>query len=598
MAGFHFKLQKLCVKSINNRIALSFSLLIATIIVFIVAAMGFLFAARFMDQKNILMQEKTTLLTQEVDKKIEIYRNLALSVKSDFVVSQYVNGDQNDFSVLESRLNYLCANTYGVQRMDIVNTEMKVLSSENSVSQGQVLLSVADMDKFIQIGREEWFSAPHNFPSPDKSNDYMRNSNLSYLSTIRNSDNFSVKGYLIINIRRNYLFPSMQSAAQSLFESTYVISKSGDVIYRLGEDNKTLEQESIKFACSGYFTTDRNTIGNYTYYKQTISSYPEWILVGVTSNVMLNKDITQLMSIIAMIGFLGIMTAVMLSRVISKKITQPIDLMKQAMTHFEQGEFPEKIVQTTHDELAYLINGFNHMLDDIEHFVDAIYHEQEEKKKAEVSALKFQLESLRSQINPHFLYNTLNTVSYLALKNGNEEIRALIQSLNLLLRSTLSDQNEFIPIRQEITFLEAYMNIQSYRYEESVQVIYKIDDAVLDCEIPKLILQPLVENAFLHGIYPKGGDGVITVKIVADESSVHVSVQDDGVGIDRETLKNIQSKPRGFNSIGISNVDERLKLYYGADAQLHYESEIGAGTVVHFTIPKPMRGDFDSCIVP
>lgn len=575
-------------KSINNRIALSFSLLIAGILLIIVFSASALFTDRFMEQKNSLMQERTMMLSQEIDKKIDLYRQLVRSLKRDYLVSQFIKGTNEDYDMLHSRLGYLTSSTYGVQRVSLIDPSGRMIDTPESENFNRPLAELSGLEHFLRSGREEKFSAPHNFPSPTISPDYMQNNSLSYLSVVRD-ENFEVSGYVLMNVGRNYLFPSAQSLAHSLFDSTYIVSKSDGVIYRLGEWDPELEQESLKFAREGYFGETYRTVGDYTYYKQEVSTYPDWIMVGVASNAALKKDLMQLIWAVGLIGSLGILVVMVISRLISQKITRPIYNMKNAMAKFEQGEMPNKLEVTTRDELAYLVNGFNHMLDDINAFIDAVYHEQEEKKKAEVAALKFQLESLQSQINPHFLYNTLNTVSYLALKSRCVEIRMLIQSLNTLLRSTLSNQNEMVPIKKELEFLESYVKIQSYRYEEPVAVVYQVDEGALGCPIPKLLLQPLVENALLHGIYPRQGPGRILVSISSLDDSVEVSISDDGVGMDPQTLSRIRERHRGFNSVGLSNVDERLQLYYGEESKLTIESTKNIGTVISFTIPRESR---------
>lgn len=574
------------IKSINTRIVLSFSLLIATIIVFILTITSIVFTSRFMEQKNNLMLERMAFITQDIEDNINGYRKLAAAVKRDAVVKLYLENLYEDYSNLEKRLDELAQYTYGVERITLLDANLKILDQYYGMKDfRQQFMQASGMVDIWQSERDELFSIPHNFPSQGSLTDYMENVKISYISIIRD-EKFKIKGYMILNTARNYLFSGKQEYAKSLFDNTYIITKSGDVIYRFGGKNKHLEEQAVEFVKTGYFNESIRTNKNQTLFKQAVLTYPEWIVVGVSSDANLKKDLNVIYITIVLVGLLGLLTVVFISRVISNKITHPIYSLKQAMGRFEQGEMPEKLVPTTQDELGYLVNGFNMMLDDISRFVDAVYHEQEETKKAEVAALKFQLESLQSQINPHFLYNTLNTVSYLSLKNRTAEIRELIQSLNTLLRSTLSDQSELVSVEKEIHFLQSYVKIQNYRYEDMINLTYDVDENALDCTLPKLILQPIVENSLLHGIYPKGVTGNIHVDICCSDDYIDISVADDGIGIDPDTLKTLNNKSKGFNRIGIKNVDERLKLYYGELSGLHIESTVGEGTTVSFTIPK------------
>lgn len=583
--------KRLRIRSINTRIVLYFSLLITAIIAFIMVGTSMVFTNRFMEQKNNLVLEKMSLITQDIDDNINAYRNLASAVKRDTVVKMCLEKfTKDDYESLEKRLETLMRYTYGVERITLVDASLNILDRYYGIEDfKEPFLQLTGIATGSEAGREEIFSAPHNFPSPGNQADYMENRKISYTAILR-GDDFQIKGYIVFNTGRNYLFTSKQEYAQSLFDTTYIVSKTGDIIYRFGAGSKELEAQAVQFANAGYFGANMKTSAQNTFFKQELFSYPEWIVVGITSDAKLKKDLGAIYATIITMGILGLAIVVIISRAISNKITRPIYSIKQAMGRFEQGEIPDKLTPTTADELGYLVNGFNLMLDDINRFVDEICHEQEEKEKAEVAALKFQLESLQSQINPHFLYNTLNTVSYLSLKNRTSEIRELIQALNTLLRSTLSNQDELITIQKEVYFLESYVKIQNYRYEDLVEFTCATEDSVLDGLIPKLILQPIVENSLLHGIYPKGTGGKIQVSITAAGEEVEISVWDNGVGIAPDRLETIAHNTKGFNRVGIQNVDERLILYYGEGAKLHYASVVGEGTTVKFTIPKRTEG--------
>jgi len=269
---------------------------------------------------------------------------------------------------------------------------------------------------------------------------------------------------------------------------------------------------------------------------------------------------------------------------LSRRITVPIKRLGKTMQIFESGSIPDKVEVRATGEIEMLVHGFNTMLDNIKTNIDAIYQEQEEKQRAEVAALEYQLQSLQQQINPHFLYNTLNVISYLAMEERSEDIRSFVLSLNQLLRSTLSNTQDEVTVRQEIAFLQAYIAIMEYRYKDVFAVEMRTDPKAARCLIPKLILQPLAENALLHGIYPSGRKGVITVTVELAPPKLAICVRDDGVGFDVDSY-DLQAKTKGFNSIGLKNVNERLVLCYGPEAALDISSEKGKGTVVRFKIP-------------
>jgi two-component system sensor histidine kinase YesM len=231
------------------------------------------------------------------------------------------------------------------------------------------------------------------------------------------------------------------------------------------------------------------------------------------------------------------------------------------------------------------------MVDDIRVYIDAIYNEAENVKNAETAALKFQLESLQQQINPHFLYNTLNTIKYLATQGRTKDIAELIQSLNMLLRSSISNMQAFRTIAQEIFFLEAYVKIQAYRYPDMINFHISSDDNALDFTIPKLILQPLVENAIIHGLFPRQQKGNIKLKLWQTSNCVVIRIEDDGVGMDSKIVEKLNLGEFLGESIGVQNVYKRLKIYYGDSARLVYSSTQDKGTTVELRLPLEPKED-------
>jgi len=417
----------------------------------------------------------------------------------------------------------------------------------------------------------------------------MKNYYLTYTQRMRDADTFSFKGYLIMSVSRDFLFSAAKPYLESIYDYTYLVSKDGSILYRIGEENIELDKTILPLADFQHYEAKKVVVKDNTYFRMQLDGYPEWRMIGVISNHNLNKDLYYILTRIILLGMVILTFSIVMGIHLSKKITDPILKLCKSMQSFQDGEIIEKVEATSKDEVGHLIDGFNSMMDDITVFIQEIYDNQEEKKKSEVAALKFQLELLQSQINPHFLYNTLNTVSYLAMKNRSGEIRELIQSLNMLLRATISNATEFITIQEELEFLKAYTDIQNYRYNNMIELSFCVDEDALEYLIPKLILQPIVENALLHGIFPREESvGHVRVSINCYSSGIDIAVADDGVGMDVTTLQHIQeqTQPHGFNGVGLCNVSERLQLYYGEMSKLTIESVLDTGTVVTLQIPK------------
>lgn len=573
--------------SIKTKITWYFaSFLIATVICILILVTT-VFTERFMIQKNDLLLGKMTVLTKDIEQKIDYIRNFASSVKNDNTVINAMSLD-DDYSTINERLLQFSSGMNGVRSIFIVDNNNYVLN--NFYKQYSDFIIDEIIRPFRSKYKENILSPPNNFPSGINA-DYMKNDYITYTQQIRKKNTSEDIGYLVMSVSRNFLFSGIKSYAKAEYDYTYIVSKEGKVIYRLGDSNDDLEHNIVQLSSYTYLHHTKTTIDGNTYFKVPLTNYPDWNVISIVSNQSLKKDLYYILLTIVFVGFVTVTLSIFMGIRLSKKITEPILTLSSAMQSFQKGEIIPKVEANTEDEVGYLIKGFNSMMDEIAAFIQEIYDRQEEKKKAEVAAQKFHIELLQSQINPHFLYNTLNTVSFLAMKNQTSEIRDLIQSLSLLLRSTITNVNEFITIKNEIEFLKAYVKIQNYRYGNIIDLSFCLEDEALEYLIPKLILQPIVENALLHGIFQREEClGHILVSINCYSSGIDIAIVDDGVGMNMKAVKLSNSnkgiKSSGFNSMGISNVTNRLQLYYGEMSKLAVESILGVGTIVTFQIPK------------
>lgn len=233
------------------------------------------------------------------------------------------------------------------------------------------------------------------------------------------------------------------------------------------------------------------------------------------------------------------------------------------------------------DEIGRLSEEFNHMLDQIQELIAKVIEEERLKKDAE-------LESLQYQITPHFMYNTLNSIKYAALLKGEHKIGGLIEDFIELLQASISKKGMFVALAEEIHLVENYMRLQSMRYEEEIMVSYQIPEEVQGYFVPRLMLQPLVENAILHGLELRNGKNQITIGSEVREGILILWVSDNGRGMTEDQIQRLLSKKEkktsGLSGIGVSNVKERLELYYGKEGTLTYESS-RTGTRAEIRLP-------------
>lgn len=263
------------------------------------------------------------------------------------------------------------------------------------------------------------------------------------------------------------------------------------------------------------------------------------------------------------------------------------------MKGIEKREFKMVDIETGNDEIGQLKQDYNIMISEIQKLIQQIVEEQRIKRKTE-------LDILQAQVKPHFLYNTLDAMRYLALSGKSEELYESLEALGSYYRISLSKGQEFITIKEEIDILKSYLLLQKLRYGDIFDVIYDIDKEAYEYKIPKLVLQPLVENSIYHGIKPKGEPGLIKICVKLKDDKIIISVEDDGVGMSEEVLNSIKSEVLDLNklSFGLKGTIKRLKLFYGTnntsdnyniDDIYSVESEKRKGTKIFIKIPM-LRG--------
>ena len=279
-----------------------------------------------------------------------------------------------------------------------------------------------------------------------------------------------------------------------------------------------------------------------------------------------------------------LMISLGVSRRITKSVANPIKKLCEATEKVAQGDFTTEIVIESGDELQGLTSSVNDMKDKIGGLIEDIRIEQDNLRATE-------LKLLQAQINPHFLYNTLDTIVWLAEGKKTEDVVGMVTHLSDFFRTVLSEGEDYISIREEQMHVRSYLSIQQVRYQDILEYSIDIERSIYSYMLLKLTLQPLVENALYHGIKKQRGMGKITVRGYEEGGDICFQVEDNGIGMSREKLQELRKKvvgkgntdQRGF---GLANVEERIRMNYGEGYGLIFESEEGVGTIVTVRIPK------------
>ena len=317
------------------------------------------------------------------------------------------------------------------------------------------------------------------------------------------------------------------------------------------------------------------------------SALTGWKMVGVVPVNELTKDSYALGIIIAVMILIICILAVIAALYTAGSVAKPIRKLMLLMKRVEEGDLSVAMNVKYDDEIGKLGRSFNVMLEKIGSLMDRVYEEQKNLRKAELKALQ-------AQINPHFLYNTLDSIIWMARANRNEDVVKMVTALTKLFRISISRGRDIISIQEEIDHIKSYLTIQQIRYKSKFDHELIVDEKLFRCKTLKLILQPIVENAIYHGIKEKRGQGLISIIVKEENGAVIFEVTDNGLGMKKEQVKALEntlmdSKGEKMDSYGVKNVDERIKIFFGSDYGLTFYSDYGVGTRVEIKIPKVME---------
>ncbi|MBD2865731.1 sensor histidine kinase [Paenibacillus oceani] len=323
--------------------------------------------------------------------------------------------------------------------------------------------------------------------------------------------------------------------------------------------------------------------GNPLHISRASSNIWGWQVILILNDSFLAKSLAFMKAFSILIGLAGLVLSIVVSYYLARYMIKPLKQLIPQMKKVSAGDFQTQIDSRRNDEFGILAVAFNRMVVKISQLMDSVV-------QAEIKKKMYELKVLQTQIQPHFLYNTLNSISYLAKRGRTQEVDTMITNLSSLLHFHLDKVEEFVPFDEELEGVKRYASIMEFRYPGQFILDFEIDEMVRHVPIPKFTLQPLVENAIFHGILPKGDLGSIVVTGERDGERLVLRVSDDGIGIpDNRRSLLLQTKPDGANAgyyhLGLFSIHERLRLYYGEGYGLRIHSVDSGGTTVEIIIP-------------
>lgn len=433
-------------------------------------------------------------------------------------------------------------------------------------------------------GRPEWYVAQKN----------GRVTGLYLAKIIYDLDNIKKEtGMLVFKVNEQYLTGVFDNFISNTNQNVSLFTGDGRAIFTHEAFNVNYEKALDEFLNS---TSDTKVsdikIKNDTAYLLYDTIHPmNWkLVIGISRNVLL-KEVREIAGLILLLCAATLPVGLMLVNYLYIGIIKPMNLLIRKMRQLEKGDIGVVIESRRQDEFGYVFRTFNKMSQEIKNLINTVYKKQIAMKDAEIKALQ-------AQINPHFLYNTLEAINWKARMHGADEISDMVSALSTIIEANLNRRNEkFIPVFREMEYIGSYTFLIQKRFGKKIKFDMHVEEDTFNCIIPKLMVQPLVENAVFHGLEMKKGGGTIDIAVEKEDDTLVITVADDGLGIDERALEVLrenlldesymenENPPADSAKIGVINVHHRIKLLYGEGYGLEISSEAGVGTAVTIKLP-------------
>ncbi len=406
---------------------------------------------------------------------------------------------------------------------------------------------------------------------------------VSVVKAIKDPNTGAYAGVVLIDMKLDTIKKAIEDIKLGKNGFLYVTDSWGNIVY--APVNPIVYRVKDEWLNSSVNSIVKKIKGNDYQIIYKDSDYTKWKTIGVFSLKETLAEVTSIRNYSLVIGAVTLVLAIIAALFFTSSIARPLSKLRHLMKKAEAGDLHVRFESKYSDEIGQLGNSFNNMINEIRNLIEMVYVEQKSKREAE-------LKTLQAQIKPHFLYNTLDTIQWMAQEHGVNDIVEIIEALTRLFRIGLSKGKEMITVREELEHIRSYLVIQKARYEDKLEYEINFAQEILGYSVLKLILQPLVENSIYHGIKERRGVGKIVITAQKTENSLVFSVSDNGAGMEAARLAEINTmlenrrvEKESSLGYGIFNINERIKLSFGNDYGLKYSSIRGEGTAVEIRHP-------------
>lgn len=577
-------------RSIHNNIAISFSLLILCTTIVLSYTSYRLSSAAVMGTSVAYTSQLIEQVKLNIENYISNMESIAALVLTSSDLERYVKGSSSgqEGKVKDKQLASQYLRSVVQSRTDISSI---VYASSEGITVSDRLDTV--LKPLPELMAQEWYQQALNQTGVVVSSSHVQHlfqDEYRWVVSISRklSDSFSEmevdrQGVLLVDLNYSVINNLCKQIELGKRGYVFIVDPSGSLVYHpqqqlIYSQLKFEQLETVLGIKSGSVTV--NTGNEQKLYTVDTTSFG-WKIVGVTypDDLVANKQ--QMQGTAALWGAVSLINAMAISVLLSYALTKPLKNLEINMKKAERGEFDIRVEIESTNEIGKLARTFNLMIMKIKELMSQIVMEQEMKRVSELKALQ-------AQIKPHFLYNTLDSIIWMAETGKMEEVVEMTSSLSKLLRSTIGEGEELIPIARELEHILHYLTIQNMRYRHKFTYSIEVDEDILECSILKLVLQPLVENAIYHGIKHNPEQGHILIRGKREQNDITIQVIDNGVGMNPEQMNKLLLQKADYrigSGVGVANVNHRIQLYFGDHYGLSFTSEMEEGTTVTLRIP-------------
>lgn len=574
-------------KSLQFILSISFTLVSVAVMIGVAAG----FSQRFVKSTERLAISNNKNVLDQMNLNLDNYLHNMMSISNTLYYSIIKNTDfgKDSSSIVSSQMKTLYdANASSLVSMAIFSDEGELIAAQ-PLSRTKTNVDPVASEWFVKAN--EQIENVH-FSTPHVENLFINSDNIYHWVVSLSRSVEITKGGEIIHgvVLVNMNFTGIEQICKNvdLGESgyVYIVDRNGELIYHpkqqliYGGITRENNKKAAQYSEGSHMETFEGKERQIT--VKTVG-YTGWKIIGVSPTSDITSQYMQNSQFVWVVVLIGIIILVFVNMLISSRVANPIKQLERSVQRLERNNLNARVKIGGTYEIRHLGMTLQSMADNMKKLMDDIVKEQEDKRKSEMSALQ-------SQINPHFLYNTLDSIVWMIENERYEGAIDMVTALARLFRISLSKGKNIITVEQELQHAENYLIIQKVRYKNRFDYEISLEDDCGECATIKLIIQPLIENSIYHGMEYMDGDGKIRIRAHRKEKILCIEIEDNGPGMTEEQVEELASgilKPRrGKGSgIGFQNVQERIRLYFGKDYGLEIESEPDEGTTVKIEIP-------------